>query len=234
MVDKLKQFTRQIFSAFIKLPVKGVRPTMHVKEAMGMPSLFTYGADVILRSTPLSAAEWLELVNVRRYMLSTQLFSYTLPELGDCHMLRGGPGGWHIINQDQPEVDAPGNLGLKTQGLWVYGPSSTDADNRYGHRLVWGLARKPDSWMIAKIDFRLQPERENHYEVATLVTLKPVEAQEVIEAVEPHEVLSELHSQFARLVDRRRHMVKQSNDLLEAFAAQDEALRLISRSTSQG
>lgn len=204
-----------------------------------MPDIFTYGADLLLRTDPLGHEEWMQLLESRRLLLKQHLDKFSLERLGEIECL-SSESHYHKINQDHPEVVAEADLDLDTQGIFGRGettfeqvkvPSAPwsgwgpETETLGGVVNLWGLSRKGE-WLVIQVEFKREPGYKNRgNDRAVRVTAKTTTVSELAEvALSPQYVWDQLGQTVAQWTEQRLRLYLQANELLAVIRAASAAV----------
>lgn len=207
-----------------------------------MPDLFGYGAELLLRKTPIGVTEWVTLVEGLRKMIKPHLDKFSLSTVGEFECLTS-EGHRHAIADNGPEVVADGPLGLGTRGIFAIGETSYDTESRRttlyrdeqvtlgGTTRVWGLTRNGE-WVICVVEFKHEPGYKNRgYDRAIMVTIRKSTPAEVIRvAGSPKRVWHLLARTVAEWTEARYRLYRQADELLSAVRAASSAIKQIESS----
>jgi hypothetical protein len=135
------------------------------------------------RSTPFSNEEWEELIDDRVRIVRNNSNVTTFPTLGELKCMRGELN--HEIRVDEPAIESTDDLSLGTQGLFksTYVSFESPASRHpNGFFYVWGITRRDQRWMLARIEMRGESGyKDRGYNRATKVYIQYTTLEQIID-----------------------------------------------------
>lgn len=181
------------------------------------------GLEILTSRSPLTADEWLELVEARLRCLKPHLDHLTLTLLGNEECMESEHGGLHTLFFDSPRVEGD-EICLSIQGIFRYGNADkidrgtprrgeTLGERQGGQRVLWGLTRKA-RWLIVRIEYQRQERERNR---ALTVNLRYVTLPELLQGaqVTAKRVWLALGETIRQLTDQRRRHYEATQELAQ-------------------
>lgn len=199
------------------------------------------GLGLLVRPTPLTDQEWLNLLEARRELLQRHLPSFHLAKLGYLQCMHDGIQGSHELQADDPEVTGDTRFSLNTLGLFYEQPPDTVKRVPYsgyfgrgievpdGTRIVWGITGA-NQLLLVTIQFVGQAGGLNlGRQCATTVTIVETDFKTILAATgeSPRRILEKLGEAVEDYVQRCRDRLKAALRVEDIIKGEEAALALI-------
>lgn len=193
------------------------------------------GLEILTSRSPLTADEWLELVEARRQLIKPHLERFTMATLGGLECVESEGGAQHELSIDAPKVEGD-ESSLDIQGMFR---ESHDAHRRDrgrpgqwiptsdwigGQKVIWGLTRNA-RWLIAKIDYKRQlGYKERGRSHAQTVHIRYVALPELLQEAKstPVYVWRALEETVRQFAEHRRRLYEAALALSQQVALEAE------------
>lgn len=201
-----------------------------------MPSNKTF--DLLLRKTPLTGADWHDLVEDLKEILKPEFKEFELQTLGSFQCLRTGDSRYHSIEEDNPAIRGD-RIPLTIRGVFFQpvagyenyhgtGYTSTLFNKNFpnGKRYVWGLTEDCE-WLLALVHFYGESKGIQGYERAINVDTFKTELDQLLtigKGIQARNIWLDLASTILRWQDYRRRIYERSVELAASIETQRKLL----------
>jgi hypothetical protein len=199
----------------------------------------TENSKLLARTQPLSADNWLSLVESRRALIYGAIGDIGLQRLGDTLFYYECQPGWSIVQRVRDEIEgtvmalvSPANMNLETRGIFypvcarriiVEHPY---ADTHFAY--VFGISRR-HGWVLVTISFllRFNPDNSQSYWADKRVKIREASLPEILKAcpgLAPRKILRQLSETIKACHDKKQKSATEWRARWHAVRAEDELL----------